>query len=165
MSVRNHTGYPLVSPDELKPHPGNPNSHSEEQIRILKKIVSHHGWRWGVIVSNRSGYIVAGHARVLAAKRLKTMVPVTHQDFSTEADEVAFMLADNRIQELSTMDMASVNAGLIALDSEMGVMDIEISGYTDAHLVAIANNEQLFDEEGGEKKLIMCPKCGHSFEA
>ena len=72
----------LQDPDKLIGHPKNPNEHSEEQIRLLAKIIDHQGFRNPIVVSKRSGFIVAGHARLKAALSLQLKeVPVDLQDF------------------------------------------------------------------------------------
>lgn len=93
----------------LQPHPQNPNKHSDRQIALLAKILRHQGWRAPIQVSSRSGYIVAGHGRLEAAKLggLQS-VPVDVQDFENEADELSHLLADNRIAELADLDMNEV---------------------------------------------------------
>lgn len=89
----------------LKNHPKNNNTHSSEQIKRLAHIIKIQGFRNPVIVSNQSGYIVAGHARVQALKLLEAeFVPVLYQDFINEEYEYAFLTADNAIQEWSIFD-------------------------------------------------------------
>ena len=86
-------------------HPRNPNTHNEGQIRLLSKIIKHQGWRNPIVVSKRSGFIVAGHGRLMAAEQLGLeKVPVDVQEFKTEADELAHLVADNRIAELAEID-------------------------------------------------------------
>ncbi len=95
----------LVPIGELKPHPQNPNRHSETQISMLADLIRSVGWRFPIVVSNRSGFIIAGHGRLLAAQRLGLeLVPVDFQDFATEAEEMIQLLADNKIPELARRD-------------------------------------------------------------
>ena len=95
----------LVPVGDLKPHPKNPNRHPPEQIEMLSRILEHQGWRAPIVVSSLSGFIVAGHARREAALKLGfTEVPCDVQDFATEADELAHLLADNHIAELADED-------------------------------------------------------------
>jgi ParB-like chromosome segregation protein Spo0J len=54
----------IVALADLKEHPGNPNKHSLEQIKLLAKIIRVSGWRNPIVVSNRSGLITKGHARL-----------------------------------------------------------------------------------------------------
>ena len=87
---------------DLKPNPRNPNKHPADQIKALAKIISHQGWRAPVVVSNQSGFIVSGHGRYEAAVLLGLeSVPVNFQDFPSEADEWAHLVADNRLAELA----------------------------------------------------------------
>lgn len=95
----------IVPVSDLKPHPKNPNRHPPEQIELLAKVIDHQGWRAPIVVSKLSGFIVAGHARREAALKLGfAEVPCDFQDFATEADELAHLLADNHIAELADED-------------------------------------------------------------
>jgi ParB-like chromosome segregation protein Spo0J len=69
---------------------------------MLTRIIRHQGWRNPIVVSARSGFVIAGHGRLAAARLLGVdQVPVDVQEFATEADEWAHLVADNRIAELS----------------------------------------------------------------
>ena len=71
---------------DLVPHPRNPNKHDDRQIGLLAKIIRNQGWRNPIVVSDRSGFIVAGHGRMEAAKLLDVeKVPVDRQSFENEA--------------------------------------------------------------------------------
>tara|TARA_R110000824_G_scaffold56954_4_gene155378 strand:- start:2206 stop:3435 length:1230 start_codon:yes stop_codon:yes gene_type:complete len=119
----------LKEPSSLVGHPRNPNQHGDEQIRLLSQIIKHQGWRNPIVVSTRSNFIVAGHARLKAAELLKVKeVPVDFQDFESEADEYAHLVADNRIAELAEADN-TVLAELIKELEEAGVSS-ELAGFT-----------------------------------
>jgi hypothetical protein len=60
----------LVPLEKLVPNPRNPNQHPQSQVALLAKVIAHQGWRSPVVVSTRSGFIVAGHGRYEAAKVL-----------------------------------------------------------------------------------------------
>lgn len=95
----------LVETKEIKKNPKNPNVHPKEQIKQLAKIISETGWRAPITVSKRSGLVTKGHGRLEAAKLRKwKKVPVDFQKYKNEAEEIADMLADNKIAELSEMD-------------------------------------------------------------
>ena len=88
--------------DKIKPNPANPNKHPDGQVDLLVKLITTHGWRHPITVSNRSGFVVAGHCRLLAAAKIGLkQVPVDEQDFASAAEELAVLVADNRIPELS----------------------------------------------------------------
>ena len=96
----------LVKVEEVIPHPKNPNTHPQNQIKILAQNIRYHGWRHPIVVSKLSGYIVAGHGRLEAAKELGvSIVPVEYQDFATEDNELAVLVGDNRLAELSSLDL------------------------------------------------------------
>lgn len=96
----------LVKVEEVIPHPKNPNTHPQNQIKILAQNIRYHGWRHPIVVSKLSGYIVAGHGRLEAARELGvSIVPVEYQDFATEDNELAVLVGDNRLAELSTLDL------------------------------------------------------------
>lgn len=119
--------------NKLVRNPRNPNTHPEEQIRLLAKIIDYQGWRNPIVVSNRSGFIIKGHARLDAAEVLGlTEAPVDYQDYENEAQEWADMLADNRIAELAETDKPVLKDILGELDT--GEIDMEMTGYTEADI-------------------------------
>lgn len=118
----------LVPIAEIKEHPKNPNRHSKEQIEMLAKIIKGAGWRVPIGVSKLSGYIVRGHGRYLAALACgMTEVPVDFQDYETVEHEIADMLADNRIAELSDLDYQQVSNCV----KEISNGQLELTGYRD----------------------------------
>jgi len=126
----------LVDIRELKPNPKNPNCHGEAQIALLAKNIRALGWRHPVIVSLRSGLVVAGHARIEAAQLMNiNRVPVDYQPFASEADETAYLISDNRIAELAERDGAVLADLLAELDD--GTTDRELTGYTEAAIAEL----------------------------
>tara|TARA_Y100000310_G_scaffold4886_1_gene5776 strand:+ start:413 stop:1018 length:606 start_codon:yes stop_codon:yes gene_type:complete len=120
----------MVPIHKLVRNPRNPNTHPPEQLRLLEKIIDYQGWRNPIVVSNRSGFIVKGHARLTVAEMLGLEeVPVDFQDYETEAQEWADLLADNRIAELAEMGRPELKDLLQELDT--GVLDMELTGYTE----------------------------------
>lgn len=99
----------IVNINELKPNPRNPNKHPKNQIELLAKIIKYQGWRSPIVVSNRSGLIVKGHGRLDAAKIIQAVeCPVDYQDYQSEADENADMIADNKIAELADSNLDDI---------------------------------------------------------
>lgn len=119
----------IIDITELKPNPNNPNKHPAQQIDRLAYIIENNGWRNPIVVSNRSGFIVKGHGRLKAAQKLGVkQVPVEFQDYATESDELADLLADNRIAELAEFD---VDAGLKLIEK---VDDKALTGFSDKEI-------------------------------
>ena len=113
----------IVPLDDLRPNPKNPNRHPGDQVELLARVIKEQGWRQPVKVSTRSGLIVSGHGRYEAALLLGCPVPVDFQNYPGEAEELADLLADNRIAEMAEMDAQA----LAALFSEFDESDIDIS--------------------------------------
>jgi len=112
----------IVPIHEIVPNPRNPNLHSPEQVAWIAKVIQHRGWRAPVIISTRSGFVVCGHGRIQAAMQLGLEgVPVDFQDFESEADEWAHMVADNALAEMSAMaeddllELARQKTGLVPM--------------------------------------------------
>ncbi len=123
----------IADTESLIENPRNPNRHSDEQLRLLAKIIRHQGWRNPITVSNRSGFIVRGHGRLRAAKLLGvSQVPIDRQDYANEAEEWADLIADNRLSELSYIDNPALKDLLEELDT--GALDMELTGFTEMEM-------------------------------
>lgn len=117
----------LVPVGELKPHPKNPNEHPAKQIKLLAKILKGDAWRHPIIVSNQSGFIVVGHARLQAAQLNGwPTVPVDFQDFESDEAELAFLVADNEIPEFAERDADKLQS--IIAELEAANFDTELAG-------------------------------------
>ena len=153
----------MMTPGDLVPNPRNPNTHPPKQIDLLAKILSFQGWRLPIVVSKRSGFIVRGHARLMAAQKLGAlMVPVDHQDYENEAQEWADLIADNRIAELAEMDPASLKDIIEELDT--GEIDLDLTGFDQGDLASLMSQIHqgaAEDEPPGED--VTCPECGHQW--
>ena len=72
----------LVDVEKLVPNPKNNNIHPKKQIERLAKIIDFQGQRAPVVVSTRSGFIVKGHGRLEAIKKLGwEKCAVDYQDY------------------------------------------------------------------------------------
>ena len=121
----------LVELDSLKPNPRNPNKHPEAQLELLANIITKGGWREKITVSRRSGFIVKGHARREAGKMAGGQYALVEwQDYATEADEMADLIADNRIAELAVLDEEAITELLAELEANTDGIDPEMSGFT-----------------------------------
>ncbi len=152
-------------------HPANPNKHSEKQVEKLARLIEIHGWRHPITVSNRSGFIVSGHCRHMAAqlKGLK-QVPVDMQDFANEAEELAVLIADNIVQEFAEVDGLKMADVLVALDEvnyplELTALDPDqIEDYVVGPTFSPDDGEQPRLDEL-DPIMVKCPKCGKEFDA
>lgn len=120
----------IVEAAKLIPNPKNPNTHPDNQIQMLGRIIRQTGWRAPITVSTRSGFIVKGHGR-LSAAMLEGLeaVPVDYQNYASEAEEYADLVADNRIAELAEIDQKMLAD--IFEDIDTGEIPMEMTGYTE----------------------------------
>jgi ParB-like chromosome segregation protein Spo0J len=103
----------MVPLGDLKPNPANPNKHPAKQLELYAAAIRAHGWRESVTVSKLSGLVVRGHGALLAACLIgAATVPVEHQDYSSPEEELADLLADNRLAHLATTDADLLKAAL-----------------------------------------------------
>ncbi len=117
----------LVKTDKIKPNPDNPNKHDVAQLNLYAKILLHQGWRKSLTVSNQSGFIVTGHGAWLTAKAQGwASVPVDYQDFENRADEIAHMIADNKLAQMGEIDDVEL-ARVIKAELD-GKCDLDLTG-------------------------------------
>jgi ParB/Sulfiredoxin domain len=118
------------SPDQLVPDTRNSRKHSDRQIHSVARSIEQFGFNVPVL-ADRTNSIIAGHARVQAAKKLGLRkVPVVRLEHLTDSQARAFAIADNRLAEISTWDdelLAETFKELSALDLDF---DIEATGFT-----------------------------------
>lgn len=82
---------------DLIPYARNSRTHSEAQVTKIAASIKEFGFLNPVIVDGENG-IVAGHGRVMAAKKLgMEEVPVIEASHLTEAQRRAYVIADNRL--------------------------------------------------------------------
>lgn len=118
----------LIDPNSLITNPRNPNQHPDSQIELLAKIIKYQGWRRPITVSNRSGFIIKGHGAREAALRLgHKLVPVDYQDYNSEADEWADMIADNEIARMAQNDEIILED--LRKELESLNFDLELAGF------------------------------------
>jgi hypothetical protein len=108
--------------DQLTPLPGAPRRHPKNQIRSLKASIEAFGFNVPVLVDQHN-QIVSGHARVAALRELGFVtVPVIRLEHLDENAVRAFMVADNRLSELSDWDEAICGSRVSAMPTPMGMM-------------------------------------------
>jgi ParB-like chromosome segregation protein Spo0J len=105
--------------ETLIPYARNARTHSEEQVAQIAASIREFGWANPVLADGENG-IIAGHGRVLAARKLgMTVVPVIELAGLSEAQKRAYILADNRLalsggwdKELLGIELGDLQSGL-----------------------------------------------------
>jgi ParB-like chromosome segregation protein Spo0J len=151
----------LVELHKLQPNPMNPNKHPARQIELLAKIIDYQGQRSPIVVSKRSGFITKGHGRLEAIKSLGwDKAAVDFQDYDSEAQEYADMVADNKIAELAEHDD---NLMLESIKT-LGIEDLELLGLDNFNIniepSETNNTSAELNLDDFKDFQHECPKCG-----
>jgi hypothetical protein len=139
------------SVDELKPDAANPRAHKPSQIKQLAKSMRTFGVINPILVDAESR-IVAGHARVLAAKSLGfNEVPTILLEHLSPAQLRAYMIADNRLGELASWDDRRLGAVLLELSAVDLDFDLEATGFAAGEIdFRIAGLETIPDPDAAD---------------
>lgn len=138
----------LADPNSLKPNPLNPNRHSAHQIQLLASIIQEQGWRNPVTTSKRSGLVVRGHGRLEAALLIGCeTIPVDEQDYASEAEELADLLADNRLSELAELDEDGLRRVLQSIGDVDPDFDLELTGFMEDEIRKLMEDDRTPEDE------------------
>jgi ParB-like chromosome segregation protein Spo0J len=120
--------------EELKPDPNNPRRHSKKQVRQIAASIEAFGFNVPILI-DREGKVIAGHGRLAACRTLDwSEVPTLCLDHLTPAQARAFMIADNRLTEISTWDDRLLAEQLKDLSLSGLDFDLEITGFEVAEI-------------------------------
>ena len=133
------------SVDDLIPYARNSRTHSKDQVAQIAASIREFGWTNPILVDG-DGTIIAGHGRVMAARKLgEKEVPCIELGHLTEAQKRAYVIADNQLAlnagwdaemlkvEIAELVDADFDLGLLGFDDAMlaGLMGVETEGLTD----------------------------------
>ncbi len=109
--------------DDIKPYELNAKNHDDKQVEKIAKSITEFGWDQPIVV-NKSGVIIKGHGRRLAAIKLGLKnVPVLVRDDLTDEQVRAARLADNRVA-ISDIDTDILQKELASLSFDLnGIFD------------------------------------------
>lgn len=131
--------------DKLIPYARNARTHSPEQVAQIAASMREWGWTNPVLIDEAGG-IIAGHGRVLAARKLGfTDVPCMTARGWTEAQTRAYVLADNQLAVNAGWDMELLSTELKGLDD--AGFDLELLGFPDLAALMADKTEGLTDPD------------------
>ena len=148
-----------VAPDQLLANPANARRHPQAQQAALADVLAEVGVVQRVIVNNRTGHVVDGHARIALALRLdQPSIPVLYVDLDPREEALVLATLDP-IGAMATYDaealdhlLREVNTGSAALQQVLEDLAQEVGlyglGVDDAAMDAL--------DSGGD----VCPECG-----
>lgn len=145
--------------DELVPYARNARTHSDAQVALIAGSIRSFGFTNPVLIWRDE--IVAGHGRVMAAQRLRMpTVPCVSLDHLSDVERRAYVLADNRLAELSGWDEALRDTEIEALADE-GV-DLSSLGFEELPFLDAEPGPPPSNDLGSVKNR-KCPACGHEW--
>lgn len=118
--------------DELIPYASNSRTHSDEQVAQIAASIKEFGFNNPVLLDKKNG-IIAGHGRVLAARKLGLKeVPTIELSHLTENQRKAYIIADNKLALNSgwDMDLLSLEMG----DLKKAKFDLSLLGFDASEL-------------------------------
>ena len=108
----------------LVPYARNSRTHSPAQVDQIAASIREWGWTVPVLVDEHGG-LIAGHARVMAAKQLELAeVPVMVATGWSEAQRRAYVIADNKLALNAGWDEALLRIEL----TELQALDFDLAG-------------------------------------
>jgi ParB-like chromosome segregation protein Spo0J len=156
----------MIAIADLKPYDRNARTHSDAQIDQIVASLREFGWT-NPILTDGIGGVIAGHARLEAAKRLGlTDVPCIDLSGLSEAQKRAYILADNKL---------ALNAGwdekLLALEfGDLKALDfnLDLTGFDAAEIRDFIEGTEIIQPEYDETTadsvaILTCPYCGKTF--
>ncbi|MGV8997249.1 MAG: site-specific DNA-methyltransferase [Parvibaculaceae bacterium] len=135
---------------ELQPDPRNPRSHSAKQIGQIARSIETFGFNAPLLI-DQGLKIIAGHGRLLAAKKLGwDNVPTISLEHLTEAEARAYMIADNRLTDTSVWDDGLLAEHLEFLTSIDCDFSIEATGFDMGEIDFMIEGAKRKDEKEDE---------------
>ena len=114
--------------DSLIPYAKNSRTHSDEQVAQISASMKEWGWTNPILI-DETGSIIAGHGRVLAARKLGyTEAPVMVAEGWTQAQKAAYIIADNKLALNAGWDVDMLKLELGELESEG--FALELTGFS-----------------------------------
>ena len=97
------------APDQLLANPKNARRHPQAQQQALADVLDEVGVVQRVIVNQRTGYVVDGHARIaLALRQGQPTIPVVYVDLD-EREEALILATLDPISAMATTDAAALD--------------------------------------------------------
>jgi ParB-like chromosome segregation protein Spo0J len=137
--------------DRLIPYGRNARTNDDQQVAQIAASIIEFGWTNPILVDAEGG-VVAGHGRLLAARKLGLdSVPVIVLDHLTPAQRRAYVIADNKLALNAGWNEELLAAELHALNGDG--FDLTHTGFSETELDALMAplaDEAEADEPRGE---------------
>jgi DNA modification methylase len=124
-----------IGVEALIPYARNSRTHSDAQVAQIAASIREFGFTNPVLVDEANG-IIAGHGRVLAARKLKMQdVPAIRLSHLTEAQKRAYVIADNKLALNAGWDIELLR---LEINDLRGLeFDVALTGFSTEELDAL----------------------------
>ena len=144
--------------EELIPYINNAREHTEQQIDQIAGSIKEFSFYNPIIIDEENG-LIAGHGRLLAAKKLKMeTVPCLRLKNLSETQKKAVILADNKIALNAKWNLEMLHLELSELaDSDL---NINVVGFDELELNTALNDDlDILDEKDKVDEFQFTIKC------
>lgn len=157
--------------EDLIPYVNNSRKHSDEQVAQISASIKEFGWTNPILIDGTNS-IIAGHGRLMAARKLKMdEVPTIELGHLTDTQRKALVIADNKLALNADWDNTLLTIELDELLKDGFAIDI--LGFNEQEIKTImqeVNFDAGSEEDQGkldqlDPKWICCPNCGKEFDA
>jgi hypothetical protein len=176
---------------DLIPYAANSRTHSNTQVAQIAASITEFGWTNPILIDEQNN-VIAGHGRILAAKKLNfDAVPCIVLGSLTSDQKKALVIADNKITDNAGWDTKTLIAELESLadfdftnfgfsTDELDALLNEIytpeytptftnSGVTENQLSRAADGmasqiDGLQSDKANRATEVMCPYCAETFQ-
>ena len=130
--------------ESLIPYARNSRTHSDSQVAQIAASIKEFGFTNPVLIDGDGG-IIAGHGRVMAARKLKLAeVPCIRLGYLTETQKRAYVIADNKLAMNSGWDNEMLKLEFAELTDEG--FDLDLIGFSEDELAEILKDPEQLTE-------------------
>ena len=166
MEIKTSQHIEQIDLKKLIPYARNSRTHSDIQVSQIAASIREFGFTNPVLITENYD-ILAGHGRVLAAKKLgMDSVPCIKVDHLNEFQRKAYIIADNQLALNSDWNFDMLSVEIDELNDVK--FDVSLLAFTNEQLAEMigspeepVDNELKADEK--DKETCICPKCNFEF--
>jgi len=137
--------------DLLIPYARNSRTHSDVQVGQIAASIKEFGFLNPVIIDGDNG-IIAGHGRVLAAKKLgMTELPCVEASHLTDTQRRAYIIADNKLALNAGWDDEMLRLEFDELSS--AGFDLDLTGFHESELNLYEPNYALLEDDSVDEQI------------
>lgn len=152
MKTQEKLAVEYISTETIKPYGNNPKIHGSKQVQQIVDSIAEFTFTNPILI-DENGVILAGHGRLLAAKKLDMKnVPVIRLLHLSDAQKKAYRIADNKLTECGEWDQDLLTLEFQDLDKLELDFSLDITGFDNADI------DVMIDSSLTEKKVKLDEK-------